>query len=84
MSSRSANFYGNSRDNATRGAQSAAFGAITNCPTYSIDRFVLGQPHSRPPPGLSHTEAKVKAVAESEARASAMIREFDTRFDNAR
>lgn len=72
-----------SRDNGTRSAQSATFGGIPNSPTYALDRFAVGQPQSRPPPGLGHTGAEAKAVAEAEARASALIRSFDTHFSNA-
>ncbi|KAL6877806.1 hypothetical protein HDV57DRAFT_134163 [Trichoderma longibrachiatum] len=71
------------RDNETRGAQSATFSQLPNSPTYSLDRFVVGQPRSRPPPGLGHTTTEAGAVAAAEARASAFIREFDTRFTEA-
>ncbi|KAL7802044.1 hypothetical protein V8C44DRAFT_353662 [Trichoderma aethiopicum] len=83
MSSRSAVIYGNSRDNETRGAQSATFSQLPDSPTYSLNRFVVGQPQSRPPPGLSHNTTEAKAVAEGEARASTLIRAFETRFNEA-
>ncbi|PTB63760.1 hypothetical protein BBK36DRAFT_1171223 [Trichoderma citrinoviride] len=83
MSSRSANYYGNSKDNDTHGAQSATFRHVPDSPSYNLDRFALGQPQSRPPPGLSKKKAEAKAVAQAEARASALIRAFDTRFNNA-
>ncbi|OTA08447.1 hypothetical protein A9Z42_0001280 [Trichoderma parareesei] len=83
MSSRSANHYGNSRDNDTRGAQSATFNHLPDSPSYSLNRFAAGQPQSRPPPGLNQAVTEAKAVADGQARASAKIRTFDTRFNNS-
>ncbi|KAL6864493.1 hypothetical protein J3F83DRAFT_742000 [Trichoderma novae-zelandiae] len=71
------------RYNSTRGTKSTTFSHVPNSPTYSLDRFAVVQPHSRPPPGLGHAEAEAEAVAKAEARATALIRAFDTRFNNA-
>ncbi|EHK16069.1 uncharacterized protein TRIVIDRAFT_228001 [Trichoderma virens Gv29-8] len=81
MSSRSA-VYNGSRDDSTRGAQTATFRAIPNNPTYNIDRFVGGNGQSsRAPLGFSQKKAETTAIAQSQARASAVIHTFDTQFN---
>ncbi|EGR48141.1 uncharacterized protein TRIREDRAFT_108339 [Trichoderma reesei QM6a] len=71
------------RDNDARGAQSATFNHVPDSPTYSLNRFAAGHSQSRPPPGLNQAVTEDKAIANGQARASAKIRTFDTRFNNA-
>ncbi|KAK0757006.1 hypothetical protein N5P37_010532 [Trichoderma harzianum] len=81
MSSRDA-VYNGSRDDSTRGAQTATFHNIPSNPTYNLDRFVSGNDRSVPTPSsCGPTEAK--AIAQSEARASATIDAFNQQFSSA-
>ncbi|KAJ4857733.1 hypothetical protein T069G_08630 [Trichoderma breve] len=81
MSSRDA-VYNGFRDDSTRGAQTATFHNIPSNPTYNMDRFVDGNDRSvLTPPSSNPTEAK--AIAQSEARASAAIDAFDQQFSSA-
>ncbi|KAL7792746.1 hypothetical protein V8C43DRAFT_322112 [Trichoderma afarasin] len=79
MSSRDA-VYNSSRDDSTRGAQTATFHNIPSNPTYNLDRFVGGNDRSVPTPlNCSPTEA----IAQSEGRASAAIDAFNQQFSSA-
>ncbi|KAL6795948.1 hypothetical protein GGI42DRAFT_331563 [Trichoderma sp. SZMC 28013] len=81
MSSRDA-VYNGSRDDSTRGAQTATLHSIPSNPTYNLDRFVTGNDRSvLTPPSCVPTEAK--AIARSEARASAAIDTFNEQFSSA-
>ncbi|KAL6789830.1 hypothetical protein J3E68DRAFT_429916 [Trichoderma sp. SZMC 28012] len=80
MSSRDA-IYNGSRDDSTRGAQTATFHSIPSNPTYNLDRFVGGNDRSvLTLPNSNPTEAK--AIAQSEARASAAIDAFEQQFSS--
>ncbi|KAF3067767.1 hypothetical protein CFAM422_008378 [Trichoderma lentiforme] len=80
MSSRDA-VYNGSRDDSTSGAQTATFHNIPSNPTYNIDRFVGSNDRSvLTPPSSNPTEAK--AIAQSEARASAAIDAFNQQFSS--
>ncbi|KAL5087449.1 hypothetical protein Trisim1_007846 [Trichoderma cf. simile WF8] len=81
MSSRDA-IYNGSRDDSTRGAQTATFHNIPSNPTYNLDRFVGDNDRSVPTPSkCGLTEAK--AIAQSEASASAAIDAFNKQFSSA-
>ncbi|KAL7962322.1 hypothetical protein V8C34DRAFT_301233 [Trichoderma compactum] len=81
MSSRDA-VYNGSRDDSTRGAQTATFHSIPSNPTYNLDRFFGGNDRSvlTPP---SHVPTDAQAIAQSEARASAAIDTFNEQFSSA-
>ena len=76
------------RNDPTSGDQNIKLRSIPNDPTYNIDRFVgrnghIADQHQRPPLCFGRTEAEDQAIAKGEVRASALLREFDTRFSLA-
>ncbi|KAL7943810.1 hypothetical protein V8C42DRAFT_346715 [Trichoderma barbatum] len=84
MSSRDA-VYNGSKDNSTRGAQTAIFHSVPNHPNYNLDRFVSGSGQSadrqlRAPPGFGQAGTEAKSIAQSQTRASAVLHAFDTKF----
>ncbi|KAL6901293.1 hypothetical protein GGI43DRAFT_373061 [Trichoderma evansii] len=88
MSSRSAVYYGKSKDKSGFSSKNSAFRKVPNDPTYNMDRFIgrseqIASHQQHQSPDSERPEAEARAIAARQARAFAILHAFDSQFNHS-